>query len=142
MRFDMGQPVLVHRMLADFLGRGELDRHVARMRSLYAERARVMCDALAAHAAPWLAFAPPAGGFYVWLALRGGLASEALRRHATRAGVLFPSGASFFPERRDPGGEHVRLAFPWVPPSDLVESARRLGRACAELERCGGSPSR
>ena len=135
MRFDMGQSVLVHRMLADFLERGELDLHVARMRRLYAAKAATLCEALAAHASPWLRSERPAGGFYLWLELRDGLTAEELRRRATREGVAFPGGASFFPGRRDPGGEHVRLAFPWVAPSDLVESARRLGLACAQRER-------
>lgn len=133
MRFDMGQSVLVHRMLAEYVAGGHLDPHVERMRGLYAEKAALLCDALEEHAGRYVRFARPAGGFYLWVELRQGLKAEAVWRAAAEEGVWFPGGSSFFPDRVDHSGEHIRLAFPWTPSEELPEGARRIGAACARV---------
>jgi len=133
MRFDMGQSVAVHRSLAEFIAAGELEPHVARVRQIYREKARVLCDALEEHAGGFLSFRRPEGGFYLWVELRRGLTAEALWRAGAEEGVWFPGGTSFFPDRTDPTGEHIRLAFPYTTAPDLQEGARRIGLACERL---------
>lgn len=141
MRFDMGQSVLVHRMLAEYLADGRLDAHLARVRKLYAEKAALLGEALREHAGQHLSFREPRGGFYLWAGLEG-LPGRAVWRAAAEEGVFFPLGTAFFPHRRDPTGDHVRLAFSWTARDALREGARRLGLACervAEEIRSGGT---
>ena len=130
MRFDMGQSVLIHRMLVEFMKDGRLEKHVDQMRALYAEKVRVLCDGLDEFAADYVRFDRPGGGFYLWVELQRGLKSDAVWRAGAAEGVWFPGGTSFFPDRVDPTGEHVRLAFPWTPLEELREGARRIGIAC------------
>jgi 2-aminoadipate transaminase len=139
MRFDMGQSVLIHRMLAEYIEGGRLDAHVELMRALYARKAELLCSSLEEFAGDWLRFTPPRGGFYLWVELLGGLKAEALWRAGAEEGVWFPMGSSFFPARVDPMGEHIRLAFPWTSSEDLREGARRIGLACERLAREGAA---
>lgn len=139
MRFDMGQSVLIHRMLAEYIEGGRLEAHVELMRALYARKAGLLCSSLQEFAGDWLRFTPPRGGFYLWVELHGGLTAEALWRAGAGEGVWFPMGSSFFPARVDPAGEHIRLAFPWTSMEELREGARRIGLACQRLVREGAA---
>jgi DNA-binding transcriptional MocR family regulator len=138
MRFDMGQSVLIHRMLAEYIEGGRLDAHVERMRAVYADKAQLLSRSLEEFAGRYLDFTSPRGGFYLWVELLGRLTADALWRAGAEEGVWFPLGSSFFPDRIDPTGEHIRIAFPWTSTEELREGARRIGTACERLAR-GGS---
>lgn len=130
MRFEMGNSPLLHRMIYEFLKDGALDRHLDGMRALYAEKLDILTSALHEYCEPYLSFKKPAGGFFLWVALRDGLTADALQAAGLEEGISFPIGYVFFPDRIDPTGEHIRLAFSWTSKEDLREGARRLGRAC------------
>lgn len=131
MRFDMGQSVLVHRTLVEYMAQGRLEAHVERMRALYARKVQILCDGLEELAGPYVRFERPGGGFYLWVELLRGLKADAVWRAGAAEGVWFPGGTSFFPDRVDTTGEHIRLAFPATPADELREGARRIGVACA-----------
>jgi DNA-binding transcriptional MocR family regulator len=133
MRFDMGSSPLLHYMLAAFIESGDFDAHVARVRELYARKARALGRALVDLAEPYLSFTAPAGGFFLWVRLRDGLTADALQRAAIEEGVIFPIGYAFFPDRIDTDGEHIRLAYSWTAESELVEAAARIARACERV---------
>lgn len=130
MRFEMGNSPLLHRMLCEYMRDGALDHHLERVRHLYAEKLDILARALREHCEPYLSFKKPAGGFFLWVTLHEGLRADVLQAAGLEEGVSFPLGYAFFPNRVDPTGEHIRLAFSWTSKDDLVEAARRLGRAC------------
>ena len=132
-RYDMGNNPLLHRMLVEYMSDGRLDAHVARMRPLYDSRARALAEALVEYAGPYVDFVPPRGGFFLWVRLADGLSAPALQRAAMEAGVSFPVGHAFFPERGAEGDRHIRLAYSTLPERELREAARRIGRACQRV---------
>lgn len=132
MRFAMGLNQLVVRMIAEFMEDGRLDRHVEQVRALYKQKMAILADALEQHAGEFTEFSRPAGGFYLWVNLKG-LSAESVWRTATEEGAAFTPGVNFYPARKDPDGEHLRIAFPWTPAEDLAEGARRLGLACRRV---------
>jgi DNA-binding transcriptional MocR family regulator len=134
MRFDMGSSPLLHAMLHDFMASGDFEQHLVRMRPLYAEKAAALESALVEFCEPYLTFVRPRGGFFLWARLQAGLTAEALQREAFEDGVVFPVGTAFFPDRHDPEGAHIRLAYSNASVEELREAAIRLGRAC---ERAG-----
>lgn len=134
-RFDMGNSPLLHRALSEFIASGDFDRHVARMRPLYAEKARVLWESVLELAAPYIECTRPGGGYFLWLKLRDGLEAASVQRAAIKEGVVFPVGHAFFPDRHDPDGEHIRLAYSNASLEDLPEAAARIARAC---ERAAG----
>ncbi len=136
-RFDMGNSPLLHRMLAEYMAGGRLDAHVAKMRPRYAARARALEDGLREFAEPYLTFAPPRGGFFLWVRLQDGLSAPDVQRAAMEEGAAFPVGHAFFTERGAEGDRHVRLAYSTRPEEELREAARRIGRACERVASAG-----
>ncbi|MDE2966435.1 MAG: PLP-dependent aminotransferase family protein [Chloroflexota bacterium] len=129
-RFDMGNSPLLHRMLHEYMVRGNFREHVEEMRKLYALKAKTLAGALEPYGEPYFDVVEPAGGFFLWLKLRNGLTGDAVRDFAAEDGLSFPSGNRFYPGN-DVGddGESVRLAYSWPPAARLEEAAERLSRA-------------
>ena len=136
-RFDMGNSPVLHRMLYQYMVGGAFAAHVESMRALYRRKVETITAALHELAEPYVEFATPAGGFFLWLRLRYGLAARDVQAAAHEEGVIFPVGQAFYPDR-DPGpdGERIRLAYSWTDERDLPEAAQRLAWA---LERVAGS---
>jgi len=82
-----GPPLLVQAALAHFLEQGLLERHIRRMRLLYAERQRIFLDA-ARRLEPWLEFVPDSTGMHLvgWLAAP--LDEWAIRKRAAGQNIL------------------------------------------------------
>jgi GntR family transcriptional regulator / MocR family aminotransferase len=83
---DRGSPVLDQLAFADFLDRGELDRHLRRMRPLYRRRRDGLLTALRKHA-PELEPAGIAAGLHLVAYLPGGVDETAVVEAAARRGV-------------------------------------------------------
>jgi len=135
-RFDMGNSPLLHRMLHQFMVSGDFATHVVEMRRLYARKAETLGAALRSLGGSYVEFDAPAGGFFLWLRLRDGLVTRDVQAAAFEAGVIFPAGDAFYPNR-DPGadGQCLRLAYSWTSESDLPEGAQRLVEAFEQVAR-------
>jgi len=116
---------------AAYLAAGELPAALDRVRPVYAERARVMCEALRAELGDAIEFVAPQGGLFVWARLTGAggaLADGAeLARRAIAEGVAFVPGAPFFAAQPDPAS--LRLSFATVDTDRIREGVARLARA-------------
>ena len=129
-RFDMGNSPLLHRMLHEYMVRGDFHTHVEEMRQLYALKARTLAGALEPYQEPYYEVTEPMGGFFLWLRLRSGLSADLVRDEAARDGLSFASGNRFYPSGNGgEDGESLRLAYSWPPTSSLEDAAERLGRA-------------
>lgn len=129
-RFDMGNSPLLHRMLHEYMVRGDFIEHVSAMRQLYELKAQTLADAINQFGEPYFDLTEPLGGFFLWLKLRPGLQADAVRDEAAGDGLSFPSGHRFYPGS-DAGsdGESLRLAYSWPPAQTLEAAAERLDRA-------------
>jgi GntR family transcriptional regulator/MocR family aminotransferase len=83
---DRGSPVLDQLAFADFLDRGEFDRHLRRMRPLYRRRRDALLAALGKHT-PELETAGIAAGLHLVAYLPGGVDETAVVEAAARRGV-------------------------------------------------------
>jgi GntR family transcriptional regulator/MocR family aminotransferase len=83
---DRGSPVLDQLAFADFLDRGEFDRHLRRMRPLYRRRRDALLAALRTHA-PELEPAGIAAGLHLVAYLPGDLDETAVVEAAARRGL-------------------------------------------------------
>jgi 2-aminoadipate transaminase len=129
MRFDMGASPLLHRALAEVVASGFWEKHIAKMRDIYAEKCDAICRGLLEECEPYAQFVRPQGGFFVWLRCRDGLSAAQVQKYAMDEGVMTVPGRSFFAEAGN--DTYLRLAFSTVSPGELREGARRLGRAFA-----------
>ena len=128
---DLDSNPLAQWAVAEYLGRGGFDAHLARVRRVYPARRDALAAALAREAGDALTWRLPEGGFYLWARLAGGLRAREVLAEAIPSGVAFVPGDLF---HADGGGrDGMRLAFSGLPPDRLAEGARRLGVAIAAV---------
>ncbi|RLT43468.1 MAG: PLP-dependent aminotransferase family protein [Chloroflexi bacterium] len=132
MRFEMGNSPLLHRMLFEFSKDGALDAHINKVRAIYQRKADLIAAGLREFCEPYVSFRRPNGGFFLWVDLLGGLNGGEVQQQAIIEGLVAAAGYGFFPDRVDTGN-HIRLAYSWVPEDELREAARRLAIACAKV---------
>lgn len=123
-------------VMQSMLDLGLADACLDRLRGVYRERSRVLCDALRMHM-PAAHFLEPEGGFFVWVALPAGVTARALQPLARERGAHFQPGYRFgagaMLESR------IRLSFAYYEPAELVEGVRRVGAAAGALGSALGS---
>jgi 2-aminoadipate transaminase len=122
---DQCSGALGQRMLEEYGRAGHLDRQVVSSRALYARRAGLMADALAAHMPDGTTWTRPRGGFYIWLTAPDGVDTVALSAEARARKVAYVPGRPFYPA--EAGAAQIRLAYSRVADHLIDEGIRRIG---------------
>jgi 2-aminoadipate transaminase len=123
---DQCAGALGQRMLEEYGRGGHLDRQVAASQVLYARRARLTTDALAAHMPAGATWTTPAGGFYVWLTCPDGVDTVALAAAARAEKVAYVPGLPFYLQAAGAGANQIRLAYSRVADDLIDEGIRRI----------------
>jgi DNA-binding transcriptional MocR family regulator len=123
---DMQTDLLTQAALAELLESGAFERHVRRVRLVYAARRAALLAALARHMPEGTRWTQPAGGNAVWLTLPAGTDARALATRALDAGVAYTQGDAFFLDAA--GARHLHLCFAPLEPSVIEEGIARLGQ--------------
>ena len=118
---DGGTPVIEQLALAEFVARGELDRHLRRMRIRYRRRREVAVQALAA-ALPEASVTGVAAGLHVHAVLPAGRNEAAALRAAAQGGVSIEGAAAHTVSGELPAGLLIGYA-------NLAEAAIERGIA-------------
>ena len=131
---DRGSATVEQLAFADFLNRGEFDRHTRRMRRIYQRRREVMLAALERH----LPGARPTGiaaGLHLLVRLPGDLDEHALTAAAARLGVCVQPLTPYrvAPAARPDGG--LVLGYSSLSEREIAEGVALLGRAAARVRR-------
>lgn len=111
-------------------------------REMYRERRDALVGALAEHL-PSASWNVPAGGFFVWVRLPGGLDAKSMLPRAVTGRVAYVPGTAFYYDGR--GADHMRLSFCYPTPERIREGVRRLAsvvNAEAELVQLFGTSAR
>ncbi|HKO03211.1 MAG TPA: PLP-dependent aminotransferase family protein [Candidatus Acidoferrales bacterium] len=116
---DLHTDQLAQATLAEFMRRGGLERHVKKMRGVYAERCEALFRALEKHMPEGVEWTRPEGGMCVWVTLPAGYDASELLIHARERGVLFAPGRYFFVQMPRPNV--FRLGFAGI-------DERKIGR--------------
>jgi 2-aminoadipate transaminase len=126
--------VPMQRLIAAFMERGLLDRHLERVRAEYGERKATMQRALERHfgdlGARWT---DPEGGFFLWLTLPEGIDTEELFPIALEEGVAYIPGPAFSVSGRFRNALRVCFASTGGERTDL--GVRRLRAAVDRMPR-------
>lgn len=116
---------------AQYLKAGRMPGTLARVRTVYAERAQAMGDCLKKELGEAIEFTQPGGGLFFWARLTGagGKLKDAneLAKRAIEKGVAFVPGAPFFANNPDVAA--LRLSFATVGVDKIKEGVERLGQA-------------
>ncbi len=116
---------------AEYLKAGRMPATLDKVRSVYAQRARTMGDALRRELGDAVSFVQPQGGLFVWARLTGAGGKVAdgndYAKRAIEQGVAFVPGAPFF--CANPDHATFRLSFATAPEDKILEGVSRLAKA-------------
>jgi 2-aminoadipate transaminase len=121
---DQCSGALGQRMLEEYGRGGHMERQLVASRALYARRAALMSQALAAHMPDGVTWTTPEGGFYIWLTAPDGVDTVALSAAARGRKVAYVPGRPFYPG--DNGSPQIRLAYSRVADDLIDEGIRRI----------------
>lgn len=95
--------------MAEFMRRGYLTRHLARMKKIYRSRLAAMEEALEKHMPESTSWTRAEGGMTLWVTLTPGFDAAELLIHARERGILFLPGRYFYSQHPQPNT--LRLGF-------------------------------
>lgn len=123
-------------VLAQFMAEGHLARHLRRMRSLYAEKRRVVIDAVGRHINAELAELQPCDqGMHMVLWLRRGLDDRHVERLAQEAGVSVRALSSMYAAGR--GRTGLILGLGGYSDRQVEQAVITLNSLLLTASRCG-----
>jgi GntR family transcriptional regulator/MocR family aminotransferase len=106
---------------------GELQRHVARVRRVYANRRQILADSLHRQFGDGVEFTLAPGGMALWVHLRLSVDIEAWARRSVGHGVSWYTGRRYaFDGRPMP---FARFSFAWLNERELPEAVSRMAAA-------------
>lgn len=124
---DLHTDQLAQAVLAEFVRRGLLARHIAKMRKIYSRRLALVQTALAKSMPEGTRWTKPSGGMAVWVELPPGFDASELLIHVRERGVLFAPGRYFFMQNPQPNT--LRLSFTSVDERRITRGIAMLGEA-------------
>ena len=113
--------------IAELFEAGEIQRHVHRVRSIYARRRDTLIAALHRDLHEEVTVMPPPGGMAVWAKISPPLDVETWSRAAEAHGVAFRAGSWY--DVRGRAHPFTRLAFTFLDEAELAEAVRRMASA-------------
>jgi GntR family transcriptional regulator / MocR family aminotransferase len=127
---DRGSPALEQVAMADFVARGEFDRHLRRMRPVYRRRRDALLSALARHL-PWLEPVGVSAGLHLVTWLPPHLDEDAVVGAARGAGVGLDAVGPYRITNPGPGG--LIFGYATVSERAIAEGVARLAGVVNEL---------
>jgi 2-aminoadipate transaminase len=124
---NMLAEVTVHQ----FCVSGDIERSIATVRTVLAQRAALLGEALRAHI-PGSHFHDPDGGYFLWVDLPEDVDTDVLAPAAASRGVAVVRGSDFLLEG---GRQSLRLAYSAVATDQIDEGVRRLAAAIADVRQ-------
>lgn len=131
---DLHTDQLAQATLAEFVRRGYLARHLAKMKKVYRSRLEVLEDALRKHMPPETTWTRPEGGMTVWVTLPPGFDAGELLIHIRERGIWFVPGRYFYVQHPEPNT--LRLGFAGLDEARIARGVQKLGELLtAEFRR-------
>lgn len=113
--------------MAALIEDGELQRHVARVRRVYADRREILANNLRRVFGDGVEFTVAPGGMALWVRLRLSVDVEAWARRSLRHGVSWYTGRRYACDGQPQ--PFARLGFAWLNERELPEAVRRMAAA-------------
>jgi len=131
---DLHTDQLAQATLAEFVRRGLLDRHLAKMRKVYRSRLEALEHALEKYMPEETTYTHVDGGLSLWVTLPPGFDAGELLIHARERGVLFVPGRYFY--FQNPQLNTLRLGYASLDERQIVRGVQALGELVeSELEK-------
>ncbi len=113
--------------IATLMDDGELQRHVARVRRVYANRREILANSLRRTFGEGVEFTLAGGGMALWVRLRMPVDVDLWARRSVERGVSWYTGRRYaFDGQSKP---FARFSFAWLNERELPEAVRRMAAA-------------
>ncbi|HXZ13428.1 MAG TPA: PLP-dependent aminotransferase family protein [Candidatus Sulfotelmatobacter sp.] len=122
---DLHTDQLAQATLAEFVRRGLLARHLARMKKVYRSRLEAIEEAFEKHMPVETTWTRPEGGMSIWVTLPAGFDAAELLIHVRERGVLFVPGRYFYIQNPQPNT--LRLGFAGLDEKQIARGVQMLG---------------
>ncbi len=119
-------PFLAQATISEFIERGHFEPNLARVCAELRKRRDAMTRSLEASFPAGSSWSRPEGGYFLWLELPDGVATDGLVERAVPEGVAFVRGEDFFPVGSGHGLSSARLAYSYETPARITEGIERL----------------
>jgi 2-aminoadipate transaminase len=123
---DLHTDQLAQAALAEFLRRGHLARHAAKMNRIYGNRCKRMLEALERQMPEGTSWTRPEGGVSVWVTLPTGMDAAELLIHLRERGVIFVPGRYFYFQHPQPNA--LRLSYAALDEKSITRGIQILGQ--------------
>ncbi|WP_432881050.1 PLP-dependent aminotransferase family protein [Kribbella sp. CA-245084] len=111
---------------AAYLGRYDIDRHIADGNAVYRHKRDLALATLDEVLPPSVRFTRPDGGLFTWLSFPEGFdAAKFMQETLLPAKIAYVPGATFFPVHHEPN--HARLSYSGIPDDRLLHGLQQLG---------------
>ena len=124
-RSDVHASMLSQTGIYEFARQGLLNKHVRRVKKIYAERRDTMLGAIAKHFPAEAECIKPQGGMTVWVRLPESLNTSQLLLEAAKQGVIFSPGEYFYASQ--PQRNFLRMCFTMTDAMHIEVAIKRLG---------------
>jgi GntR family transcriptional regulator/MocR family aminotransferase len=124
---DLQGDLALEAAVAALIDDGELHRHVARARRIYAERREVLALALRRELGDTAAFNVSSGGMALWVNFEAPVDIDLWARRSLERGVWWRPGRRYAFDRQPLAC--ARLSFAWLNERELREAVRRMAAA-------------
>ncbi len=124
-----GMNPFVSALVRSLLENGKLDAHIARLKSVYAERIPIVEAALRKYL-PDAVYTRPQGGYFFWVRLPG-IDTQRLQEQAQAFKVDIRPGVRF--SSRKGMNEYFRLCFAYYEADEIKRGIRRLGKCLQSM---------
>jgi len=124
---DIQGDLAMEAAIASLIEDGELQRHVARVRRVYANRREILTRSLRRTFGDGVDFTPAAGGMALWVQVRMPVDVELWALRSVERGVSWYTGRRYaFDGRPTP---FARFSFAWLNERELPEAVKRMAAA-------------
>jgi 2-aminoadipate transaminase len=127
---DLHTDQLSQAALAEFISRGHLTRHLAKMKKVHLSRLEAMEAALEKHMPERTTWTRPEGGMTVWVTLPAGFDAGDLLIHARERGIYFVPGRHFYSQ--SPRANTLRLGFSSVDEKNITRGIEAFSEVVKE----------
>jgi len=131
---DLCSAPLTQMIAAEYLRDDALSRHLPLLIDTYRAKCQALCGTMASAFGDAVAFHPPAGGLFVWAAVKN-VEASILLKHALDRKVMFVPGPAFYAGEADTHA--LRLSFAAPPIGDIAEGVARLKSAYLSARESG-----
>lgn len=121
---DLHTDQLAQAILAEFIRRGHLSRHLNRMNKVYSSRLDAMEEALHKYMPADVKWTRPEGGMTLWVTLPAGFDAGELLIHARERKIIFVPGRHFYLQQPQPNT--LRLGFSTIPEKVIQKGVQAL----------------